>query len=186
MGVLRIKWLATVGAAALVPAPAHAADVADTGGPVLLLLVLVALLPLLSWARHRLRQIEAERAELADKVAVQHAELGSLPAARYRWLSNGTEDFDPGPIEARAGGTGGFRSVLLRFAAPDATSIGAAVARLREEGEAFALAAASTTGARLDVIGRRFGGQRVARLRRRVSRKRHHRAAQSQRSLGAQ
>ena len=101
---MRIKWLATVGAAALVPAPAHAADVADAGGisPFLLLLVLVALLPLLFWARHRLRQIEAERAELADKVAVQQAELGSMPAARYRWLSNGTEDFEPGPIEALA------------------------------------------------------------------------------------
>src|SRR5437667_8338468 len=160
MGVLRIKRLAMVGAAALVPASAHAADVADAGGisPFLLLLVLVALLPLLFWARHRLRQIEAERAELADKVAVQQAELGSLPAARYRWLSNGTEDFEPGPIEALAGGTGGFRSVLLRFAAPDATSIEAAVARLHDEGAAFALAAALTTGARLDVIGRRAGG----------------------------
>jgi signal transduction histidine kinase len=160
MGVWRIKWLVTVGAAALVPAPAHAADMADTSGisPFLLLLVLVAILPLLFWARHRLRQIEAERAELADKVAMQQAELGALPAARYRWLSNGTEDFEPGPIEALAGGTAGFRSVLLRFAAPDATLIEAAVARLRDEGAAFALAAASTTGARLDVIGRRAGG----------------------------
>src|ERR1043166_2973764 len=120
MGVLRIKWLGPGGAAALVPAPVHAADVADAGGisPFLLLVVLVAILPLLFWARHRLRQIEAERAELVDKVAMQQAELGSLPRGRYRWPSNGTEDFEPGPIEALAGGTAGFRSVLLRFAAP--------------------------------------------------------------------
>src|SRR5436305_9795979 len=157
--VLRITWLCTVGAAALVCASAHPSDIADVGGisPYLLLLVLLALLPLLFWASHRLRQLEAERSELAERIAEQQAELGSLPAARYRWLADGSENFEPGPIHALAGGNGGFRGVLLRFAAPDAMSIEAAVAKLRGEGAAFARAATLTSGARLDVIGCRIG-----------------------------
>jgi signal transduction histidine kinase len=149
--------LATLGAAALLPAPAHAAGIADTGGmsPLFLLLVLVGVLPLLFWARHRLRRLEAEREKLAKELEAQRAELGTVPAACYRWAPGGAESFEPGPIEALAGGNGGFRDILLRFAAPDAASIEAAVARLRSEGTAFALASTLTTGARLDVIGRR-------------------------------
>jgi len=159
--VLRRNWLATVGAVALVPAPAHAADIGDTGAisPFLLLLVLLAFLPLLFWARHRLRQLEAERAELAEKLAEQQAELGSVPAARYRWAAGGAESFEAGPIQALAGTDGGFRGVVLRFVAPDAGSIEAAVAKLRSEGTAFALTSALTTGERLDLIGRRIAGQ---------------------------
>jgi PAS domain-containing protein len=154
------NWLATVGASALVPVPAHAAGVADVGAlsPLLLLLVLIAVLPLLFWARHRLRQLEAERANLAGQIAAQRAELGAMPAARYRWTAGGTESFEPGPVEALAGTAGGFREILLRFAAPDAASIEAAVAKLRGEGAPFALASALTNGARLDVIGTRVVG----------------------------
>ena len=154
------NWLATVGASALVPVPAHAAGVADVGAlsPLLLLLVLIAVLPLLFWARHRLRQLEAERANLAGQIAAQRAELGAMPAARYRWTAGGTESFEPGPVEALAGTAGSFRKILLRFAAPDAASIEAAVAKLRGEGAPFALASALTNGARLDVIGTRVVG----------------------------
>jgi len=152
--------LATLGAAALLPAPAHAAGIADTGGmsPLLLLLVLVGVLPLLFWARHRLRQLEAERAKLAMELEAQRTELATVPAARYRWAAGGAESFDPGPIEALAGRNGGFRDILLRFAAPDVAPIEAAVARLRSEGRAFALASTLSTGTTLDVIGRRAVG----------------------------
>ena len=151
---MRRNWLATVGAAALVPASAHAAEIADAGGfsPILLFLVLLAVLPLLFWARHRLRQLEAERARLAETLAAQQAELASVPAARYRWVADGAESFEPGPIQALAGTDGGFRGVVLRFVAPDAASIEAAVAKLRSEGTAFALTSTLTTGARLDLI----------------------------------
>ena len=133
----------------------------DAGGlpPLLLLLVLLALLPLLFLARYRLRQLEAERARLAQELDRHRAELGSIPAARYRWVAGGeTESFEPGSIEGLAGSISSFRDVLLRFVAPDAAPIESAVAKLRSEGTAFALTAALTTGARLDVIGRRAVG----------------------------
>ncbi|HKF73574.1 MAG TPA: PAS-domain containing protein, partial [Stellaceae bacterium] len=149
-----------VGAVALVPVRAQAADLADTGGlpPLLLLLVLVAVLPLLFWARHRVRQLEAERTRLVKEAAAREVELAAVPAARYRWPVGGAESFEPGPVQELAEGISGFRDLLLRFVAPDAASIEAAVARLRGEGTAFALTAALTTGARLDVIGRRAVG----------------------------
>ena len=146
-----------IGAEALMPARAQAADLVDSGGvpPLLLLLVLLALLPLLFLARHRLRRLEAERARLARELDAGRSELAAMPAARYRWpAGGGAESFEPGSIEGLAGTAGGFRDVLLRFVAPDAASIEAAVATLRGEGKAFALTAALTTGARLDVIGR--------------------------------
>ncbi|HEV3175517.1 MAG TPA: ATP-binding protein, partial [Stellaceae bacterium] len=99
-----------------------------------------------------------ERANLAGQIAAQRAELGAMPAARYRWTAGGTESFEPGPVEALAGTAGSFRKILLRFAAPDAASIEAAVAKLRGEGAPFALASALTNGARLDVIGTRVVG----------------------------
>src|SRR5579883_2413889 len=156
-GVLGRIWLAAVGAAALAPSPAQAADLADAGGvsPILLLLVLLALLPLLLWARHRLRQLEGECARLEIEIAREQAERGALPAARYRWAADGSESFEPGPVEALADGTEGFRKVLLCFVAPDAAAIEAGVAKLRGEGTGFALSAALTAGGRLDVIGRR-------------------------------
>ena len=153
-------WLATVGAAALMPAEAHAAGFADAGGvPLLLvLLILLAVLPLLLWARHRLRQLEAERDRLKQDLDEREGELASVPAARYRWAVGGGEGFEPGSIEGLAGASGGFRDVLLRFVSPDAAAIEAAVTKLRDEGTAFASTAALTTGARLDVIGRRALG----------------------------
>ena len=130
----------------------------DAGGlpPLLLLLALFALLPLLFFARYRLRQLEVEREALAQELDVRRSELGTVPAARYRWIAGGeTESFQPGSIEGLEGPFSSFRDVLLRFVAPDAAPIEAAVAKLRSEGTAFALTAALTTGARLDVIGRR-------------------------------
>ena len=130
----------------------------DAGGlpPLLLLLALFALLPLLFFARYRLRQLEVEREALAQELNVRRSELGTVPAARYRWIAGGeTESFEPGSIEGLEGPFSSFRDVLLRFVAPDAAPIEAAVAKLRSEGTAFALTAALTTGARLDVIGRR-------------------------------
>src|SRR5690348_17091671 len=105
-----------VGAAALMPAEAHAAGFADAGGvPLLLvLLILLAVLPLLLWARHRLRQLEAERDRLTQELDECEGELASVPAARYRWASGGSESFEPGLIEGLAGVDGGFRDVLLR------------------------------------------------------------------------
>ena len=149
-----------VGAAALMPAEAHAAGFADAGGvPLLLvLLILLAVLPLLLWARHRLRQLEAERDRLAQELDECEGELASVPAARYRWAAGGSESFEPGLIEGLAGADGGFRDVLLRFVSPDAASIETAVTKLRDEGTAFVSTAALTTGARLDVIGRRALG----------------------------
>ncbi len=160
-GVLGRIWLAAVGAAALAPSPAQAADLADAGGvsPILLLLVLLALLPLLLWARHRLRQLEGECARLEIEIAREQAERGALPAARYRWAADGSESFEPGPVKALADGTDGFRKVLLCFVAPDAAAIEAGVAKLRGEGTGFALSAALTAGGRLDVIGRRAPGR---------------------------
>src|SRR5690349_20248669 len=108
IGVRPRNWLATVGAAALVPAQAHAAGLMESGGlsPLLLFLVLIALLPLLFWARHRLRQLEAERTELSKELDARRAELAALPAARYRWATDGGESFEPGSIEGLAGDVG--------------------------------------------------------------------------------
>jgi signal transduction histidine kinase len=139
-----------------VPLPARAAGIADaaTISPLLLLLVLLGVLPLLYWARHRLRQLEAERARLAAELAARQAELGAVPAARYRWAADGVESFDCGPVQALAA-SAGFTDVVARFLPADAAAIEAAVAQLREAGTAFARTAALSTGASLDVIGRR-------------------------------
>src|SRR5215470_12426171 len=149
-----------LGAAALSPVPAFAAGVVDVGtiSPLLLLLVLIGVLPLLFWARHQLRKLEAERKSTAEALEARRAELGTVPAARYVWAAGGEESFEPGPIKALAGAEGGFGDVLSRFAAPESASIEAAVAKLRSDGTAFALAASLTTGVRLDVVGRRAVG----------------------------
>ncbi|MGH7124015.1 MAG: PAS-domain containing protein, partial [Stellaceae bacterium] len=120
--------------------------------------MLLVVLSLLFWARHRIRQLEAERARLAGDLEARQAELAAMPGARYRWASDGAESFEPGLIEALSGPVGGFRDLLLRFVALDTAAIEAVVARLRDEGAAFALTAALATGARLDVIGRRVVG----------------------------
>jgi signal transduction histidine kinase len=125
----------------------------------LVLLVFVALMPPLFWARHRLRQLEAERADISKELDARRAELAAVPAARYCWTVAGGESFELGPIGALAGDVGGFRDLLLRFVAPDVAAMESAVAKLRGEGTAFALTAALTTGTRLDVIGRRAMGR---------------------------
>ncbi|MGE5200498.1 MAG: ATP-binding protein [Acidobacteriota bacterium] len=154
-------WLGLAGAA-LVPMPARAAESGSTL-TALSAAVIVALLLLSFWLVWRLRQrflaFEAERAQLAAERAGAAAALASAPAALYRWDIEGGESFTAGPIMALRDLSGRcFRDLVARLAEGDRQAFEDAVAALRGNGTAFALAVRLASGTRLDAVGSRAAG----------------------------
>ena len=159
-----------VGAAALLPAPAYAAEGGLAAVPaVLAFLAFLAVLGLAYWVRNRLAVLKAERSDLAADLAAVQAVLASAPAALYRWVLDdgvggdgpgGAESFAPGPITAlRDPKPTRFADLLARFEEKDAAALEAAVRSLRTDGTEFSLnAALAGHGPVLDITGRRLRG----------------------------
>jgi len=156
-------WLAIIGVATLLPQPADAAEFADSGAlpAVLVLLVLLGVLALLYWARGRIRHLEGGQKVLATALDLERAVLQGAPAALYRWtLTDGPDNagnFSPGQIAAFRDCAGWrFADLLTRFEPSDALTLERAVARLRETGEGFRLAASlAPGGTAVDLVGMR-------------------------------
>jgi signal transduction histidine kinase len=105
----------------------------------------------------RLAVLTRERAQLSAMLAERTTALGVAPTARYLFGAGGEEGFIPGALTALGPAEQDFAAISARLGPGSATALELAVAKLRQEGVSFSLAASlAEGGGSLDVSGRRL------------------------------
>ena len=119
-------------------------------------------------ARSRLAASEAARDRHKTALAEAMAILSTGPSACFIWrASGGVWEWSPSAVVEGLDFDGAPRldDILARFAPDDGAALGGAVARLQQDGTAFAFTAALASGGALDVAGHRTlsaEGERLA------------------------